>query len=158
MVDVKRFERQLRERKEYLERALNRFERALEEPASNDAEDRASEREGDEVLESLGLKNITVAPAHRIEDGINAVRVLIPKCWFDATKCTRGIDALRLYRAAVDDKARDPAGRPLLRPHPVHDWTSHAADSFRYLALTLDRMTARTNFNRRLELEPLGIV
>jgi hypothetical protein len=46
----------------------------------------------------------------------------------------------------------------VLRPTPVHDWTSHAADSFRYLALTLDRMTARTSFNRRLELEPLGIV
>jgi hypothetical protein len=24
----------------------------------------------------------------------------------------------------------------------VHDWTSHAADSFRYLALTLDRKAA----------------
>jgi RNA polymerase-binding transcription factor DksA len=59
MVDAKRFERQLRERKEYLEKALNRFERALEEPASNDAEDRASEREGDEVLESLGSSGLT---------------------------------------------------------------------------------------------------
>src|SRR5947209_1882113 len=37
-----------------------------------------------EVLESLGLKNITLAPLHRIEDGINAVRVFLPKCWFDA--------------------------------------------------------------------------
>jgi len=27
-----------------------------------------------EVLESLGMKNITLAPMHRIEDGINAVR------------------------------------------------------------------------------------
>ena len=32
-----------------------------------------------EVLQSLGLKNITVAPLHRIEDGINAARVFIPK-------------------------------------------------------------------------------
>ena len=43
-----------------------------------------------EVLESLGLKNITLAPLHRVEDGINAVRVFIPKCWFDAKKCARG--------------------------------------------------------------------
>jgi hypothetical protein len=110
-----------------------------------------------EVLQSLGLKNITPAATHRIEDGINAVRVMLPRCWFDAGKCARGIDALRLYRAAVDDKVRDPAGRPMLRPAPVHDWTSHAADSFRYLALTLDRRTTTTGFNRRLELEPLGI-
>jgi hypothetical protein len=48
-------------------------------------------------------------------------------------KCARGIDALKLYRAEYDDKLQ------ALRPRPVHDWTSHAADSFRYLALTLDR-------------------
>jgi phage terminase large subunit len=36
-----------------------------------------------EVLESLGLKHLTLAPLHRIEDGINAVRMVIPRCWFD---------------------------------------------------------------------------
>jgi phage terminase large subunit len=51
-----------------------------------------------------GLKNISIAPLHRVEDGINAVRVFLPKCWFDANKCARGIDALKLYRAAYDDK------------------------------------------------------
>jgi phage terminase large subunit len=51
-----------------------------------------------EVLESLGLKHITLAPLHRIEDGINAVRIVIPRCWFDAAKCARGIDALKLPR------------------------------------------------------------
>ncbi len=111
-----------------------------------------------EVLESLGLKNITIAPFHRIEDGINAVRVLIPKCWLDATKCARGVDALKLYRSTVDDKMHDPAGRPVLKPQPVHDWTSHAADSFRYLAMTLDRKVSVTGFNRRIEYQDLGIV
>jgi phage terminase large subunit len=87
-----------------------------------------------EVLESLGLKNITVAPMHRVEDGINAVRTIIPRCWFDAKKCARGIDALKLYRAEFDDKLQ------ALKPRPVHDWTSHAADAFRYLSMTLDTM------------------
>lgn len=85
-----------------------------------------------EVLESLQLKNITIAPMHRVEDGINAVRTIIPRCWFDAKKCSRGIDALKLYRSEYDDKLQ------ALKPRPVHDWTSHAADSFRYLAMTLD--------------------
>ena len=85
-----------------------------------------------EVLESLGLKTLTLAPMHRVEDGINAVRVFIPRCWFDAVKCARGIDALKLYRAEFDDKLQ------ALRPQPVHDWASHAADAFRYLAMTLD--------------------
>jgi hypothetical protein len=49
----------------------------------------------------------------------------MPKCWFDAEKCARGIDALELYRAEYDDKLQ------ALRPRPLHDWTSHAADAFR---------------------------
>jgi phage terminase large subunit len=67
-----------------------------------------------EVLANLGLKHITLAPLHRIEDGINAVRMLIPRCWFDQAKCARGLDALKLYRADYDDKLQ------ALRPHPVH--------------------------------------
>jgi phage terminase large subunit len=105
-----------------------------------------------EVLESLGLKNLQLAPMHRLEDGINAVRVFLPKCWFDAEKCARGIDALKLYRAEYDDKLQ------ALRPRAVHDWTSHAADAFRYLALTLDRKAAPAGFYRRIEYPQHGVV
>jgi len=105
-----------------------------------------------EVLESLGLKNVSVAPMHRVEDGINAVRVMIPRCWFDKTKCERGIEALKLYRAEYDDKLR------ALRPRPVHDWASHAADAFRYLALTLDRDAMNTGFMRKIEYPKMGVV
>jgi hypothetical protein len=104
-----------------------------------------------EVMESLGLRPITLAALHRVEDGINAVRMFIPKCWFDAKKCARGIDALKLYRAEYDDKLQ------ALRPQPVHDWTSHAADSFRYLALTLDRRTLLSGFHRRIEYVQQGL-
>jgi len=94
---------------------------------------------------------LQIAPMPRLEDGINAARVFLPKCWFDAEKCARGIDALKLYRAELDEKRPDPAGAPLLKPHPVHDWTSHAADAFRYLALTLDRHATLAGFHRRIE-------
>ena len=109
-------------------------------------------------MRSVGLKNITLAPMHRIEDGINAVRVFIPKCWFDAQRCARGIDALKLYRAEIDERRADLSGAPLLKPHPVHDWTSHAADSFRYLALTLDRQATHSGFHRRIEYAQHGVV
>src|SRR3984893_14988002 len=104
-----------------------------------------------EVLESLGLKNITLAPLHRLEDGINAVRVFLPKCWFDERSCQRGIDALKLYRSEFDDKLM------ALRPGPIHDWTSHAADAFRYLAMTLDRRTP-SGFYRRIEYAEHAVV
>ena len=72
-----------------------------------------------EVLESLGLRNYDVATQHRVEDGINAVRTILPRCWFDAKRCARGIDALKLYRSDYDDKLQT------LRQRPVHDWASH---------------------------------
>jgi hypothetical protein len=105
-----------------------------------------------EVMESLGLKNITVAPMHRIEDGINAVRVFIPRCWFDAEKCARGLDALRLYRSDYDEKLR------VLQAGPVHDWTSHAADAFRYLAMGMERGTGAKGFHRQIEYPQSGVV
>jgi phage terminase large subunit len=104
-----------------------------------------------EVLANLGLEHITLAPLHRIEDGINAVRMLLPRCWFDQAKCARGLDALKLYRADYDDKLK------ALRPHPVHDWTSHAADAFRYLAMTLDGREV-SGFYRRIEYARQGFV
>ncbi len=74
MADLDHFERQLRERKAYLEGALDRFERALEAPPNPDAEDRATEREGDEVLEGLGSSGLAElrqidAALDRIEQG-----------------------------------------------------------------------------------------
>jgi hypothetical protein len=97
-----------------------------------------------ETLESLGLKSLSVAPMHRVEDGINAVRMFLPRCWFDAQKCARGIDALKLYRSDYDGKLQ------VLRPAPIHDWTSHPADAFRYLAMTLDRRAIQTGFSRTI--------
>jgi hypothetical protein len=64
----------------------------------------------------------------------------------------RGVDALKLYRAQYDDKLR------ALRPQPVRDWTSHAADAFRYLALTLDRRTTLSGFYRRIDYPQQGVV
>jgi phage terminase large subunit len=83
-----------------------------------------------ETLKQLGIK-ARVLKASALEDGIEAVRALLPRCWFDAEKCARGLDALRLYRCGFDAKHN------VYAPRPVHDWTSHAADAFRYLATGL---------------------
>ena len=103
-----------------------------------------------EVMQSLGLHNIRLAPLHRIEDGINAVRMMLPRCWFDAEKCARGIEALKLYRSEYDGRLR------VLQPGPLHDWTSHAADAFRYLAMTLDNAGPPRGFYRRIEYPDRG--
>lgn len=102
-----------------------------------------------EILEGLGRK-VTLAPNLRVEDGIEASRMLLTRCWFDAKRCERGVDALKLYRAEYDTKLQS------LRPRPVHDWASHAADAFRYLATTIDRTIDTAGFNRDLQYAPLG--
>ena len=82
-----------------------------------------------ETLEALGLRNMEVVPQQAVVDGINAVRMMLPKIWFDADKCDRGIEALKQYRREWDGK------RQTWRERPLHDWTSHAADAFRYGAM-----------------------
>ena len=101
-----------------------------------------------ETLEGLGLRNPTVVPSQSVEDGINAVRLLISRCWFDLGKCKQGIEALKQYRADFDEK------RNVFSNRPLHDWTSHGADAFRYLALGMKSNTKYAPIN----YAPLGIV
>ena len=83
-----------------------------------------------ETLQGLGIRP-RVLGGHRIEDGIDQVRLLLPRCWFDQEKCARGLEALRHYRSEWDPHRQD------FRQRPRHDWSSHAADAFRYLAMGL---------------------
>lgn len=94
-----------------------------------------------ETLVSLGMRPERMRLLKRaesseaVEQGINAARNLIPRCWFDQQRCERGIEALMQYRREWDEKHRAYKRRPL------HDWCSDAADSFRYLAQGLPDIT-----------------
>jgi hypothetical protein len=66
---------------------------------------------------------------HKVLDGIEAARVQFRRIWFDKTKCKQGLEALRQYRSAFDEKLK------VFKNEPQHDWTSHAADAFRYMCL-----------------------
>ena len=99
-----------------------------------------------EVARSLGLV-FQLAPNISILDGINAVRAMLPKCYIDKTKCQTLIESLRLYREKIDDKRNVSLG-------PLHDWTSHAADCIRYMAVSQKK---EQKF-RPIEYKNLGIV
>lgn len=83
-----------------------------------------------DVLINFGIRPTTV-PKVPVDDGIQAVRSLLPRCVFDAGRCAYGIEALRQYQRDWDEK------RQTFQPRPRHDWASHAADAFRYGALGL---------------------
>lgn len=97
-----------------------------------------------ETLASLGLTGVRVLPAQRVEDGINAARLLLPRTYFALDKARRGVEALRNYRREWDDK------RKVYHDRPLHDWSSHGADAFRYLALGL-REEANDMFHKKLK-------
>ena len=84
-----------------------------------------------EMLEEAGLQ-IKIAPRMSLDDGIQAVRRLLPRCWFNVPKVQIGLNCLRNYRRDYDEK------RKIFYERPLHDWSSHGSDSFRYLALGLD--------------------
>jgi phage terminase large subunit len=100
-----------------------------------------------ETAQSLGMRT-SIVPKLPIEDGINAVRMILGRCWFDHEKCKYGLDALRQYRWATTEKGE-------IKNKPVHDWTSHAADSFRYFAVGNQQST---EWNTKIEYKNLGIV
>lgn len=82
-----------------------------------------------EIAESLGIR-FEIVPNISIADGIQAVRSILPKCWFDAERCERGLDALRSYTKKWDEENKT------FKDTPLKDWSSHAADAFRYFALS----------------------
>lgn len=81
-----------------------------------------------EALAEYGL-HATICARLPIEDGIQAVRAMLPKCWFDRERCAAGIEALRMYRRDYDERRKE------YQVRPVHDWTSHYADALRYFAV-----------------------
>lgn len=82
-----------------------------------------------ETMRELGLNPQLVPMASKM-DGINAVRVTLPRCVFH-TRCeTEGIAALEQYRREWDDDKKS------FKASEVHDWSSHLADAFRYLAMS----------------------
>jgi len=100
----------------------------------HDARARTLASGGKSVIEQmaahLGINNLAIVPSLTVQDGIQAVRMALPRCWFDAEKCADGIEALRQYQREYDEDKK------AFRQTPKHDWTSHPADAMRMLAIS----------------------
>jgi RNA polymerase-binding transcription factor DksA len=74
MIEPKQFEKILLDRRTQLQQRLHNIEIELDQPGDPDVEERATEREGDEVLEGVGQAGLNElraidAALKRIEDG-----------------------------------------------------------------------------------------
>jgi hypothetical protein len=88
---------------------------------------------GKSIIEQLaahlgGISKLAIVPEIGIQDGIQAVRMILPNCYFD-TRCDEGLEALRQYQREYDEDKKT------FRQTPRHDWCSHPADAFRMLAV-----------------------
>jgi phage terminase large subunit len=87
-----------------------------------------------DALAGMGIE-ATVVPQSNVLDGINVVRRMLGRTWIDATRCERGIEALRAYRREWSDNLKDWVKAPL------HDFSSHGADALRTFACGFDDTT-----------------
>jgi phage terminase large subunit len=67
-----------------------------------------------------------------VEDGIEAVRMILPRSYWDREGTAQGLHAARNYRTDYNEKTRAYALRPM------HDWASHGADALRYAVMGIN--------------------
>ena len=95
-----------------------------------------------DTLHNLGI-NCTIMKRTSPEERIHASRMAFDRMWFDKENCKEALRSLRQYRYEWNDKAR------IFQKRPVHDWTSHFADSFGLSAEGLNLSKPRKDLPQR---------
>jgi hypothetical protein len=83
----------------------------------------------DQFIAHYGGEKVAIGPEMTLRDGIQAGRWLLEQPMRIHSRCEQGIEALREYRYEYDEDLR------VFSTRPLHNWASHSADAFRYLAL-----------------------
>jgi phage terminase large subunit len=96
----------------------------------------------EQLVAALGPGACGIVPSLDMQDGIQAVRLTLPRCWFDRERTDDGLEALKQYQREWDEE------RKVFKDKPRHDWTSHAADAFRMLAIAWRGETVTTMAER----------
>lgn len=85
----------------------------------------------EQLIQFLGFENLAIVPSLSVQDGIQAVRMTLPHCYFDSGPNVQpGIEALRQYEREYDEDTK------AFRANPKHNWASNPADAFRMLAIS----------------------
>lgn len=99
----------------------------------HDARAKTLAAQGKSIIQQLAAMvdptTLGIVPELSVQDGIQAVRLVLPRCWFDREATDDGVEALKQYQREWDEDKK------AFREKPRHDWTSHPADAFRMLAI-----------------------
>jgi phage terminase large subunit len=85
-----------------------------------------------EAFTPFGIKPKVIKRIDDKLDSIHAARMIIPKVWFDAVNCKRGIEALKSYQRKWDAKSN------VFSQKPLHNWASNGSDAFQQFAMGVD--------------------
>lgn len=118
-------------------------------PHDGRARDLSTGKSREETARALGIKPLRVHDKYTPSDGIQAGRLLLKKCIFDAQRCERGILALKSYTKRWDGKNK------IWLDEPLHNWASNSADGWRLVAMALrpgrDRQDEIGNLPRKAQ-------
>jgi phage terminase large subunit len=101
---------------------------------------------GKSIIEQFLANGIRpqMVPEMSLQDGIEAARMVLPFCWFDEGVTYEGLEHLRAYMRDWDEKTQT------FRSRPKHDQHSHAADAFRYLALSAGKVMGKSHQGHKM--------
>lgn len=100
-----------------------------------------------ETLLNFGVR-AEVQDRHTVDDGIHAVRQILPRTFFDSVKCARGLNSLKNYSKKWDSKNK------IFSDSPLHNWASHGSDAFRVFGMGVrERRDAHSTLPRQTESE-----
>lgn len=85
----------------------------------------------EQFLERYTAQVVRLVPDLALLDGIQAVRKVLPMCYFHS-RTTDGVEGLRAYQREWDEEKK------VFSNNPLHNWASHPSDSFRYLSIVAE--------------------
>ena len=88
----------------------------------------------------LGIKPV-VLPREDIFVGIERVRKYLPRCYIDAKNCEYALKCIEGYRKTYNEKLN------CYSEMPLHDYTSHCADSLRYLCQAVENHLTGSSYS-----------
>ena len=86
-----------------------------------------------------------ITPNVSIDDGLQATMALFPRVWFHVEHCHLGLEALRNACREYDEVNRT------YKDKPLHNWASHAHDSFRYFCVVWREQFTQPEMNQPIK-------
>lgn len=119
-------------------------------PHDIDVQEFSSGKTRRDVAYQLGI-NFKILPKLPLEDGIHSLKMVLPRCYFNLDKSKKLIDALKHYHRKYNEKMR------MFNNKPVHDWSSHACDAMRYMAISINDYEEKSKINQTIAVSDYTI-